>query len=1058
MATAASGEQMRSARPGATTHREPNQAILVVGGGVAGIHAALGTAALGHRTILLEQDLAVGGHMAQLDKTFPTQDCSLCTLSPKLYELSRNPNIELIMGARVDAVTGCAGRFRVSITRAATFVDAEKCIGCGQCHDKCPVEVPDPFNLNMSPTKAIRSLYPQAVPTTHAIDPKHCLFFRTREKSKRGRGACRLCSKVCPTGAIDFEQASQQLTLDVGSIILAGGYTLLGSKSLVNPQWLNWPNVVTNLEMERLLSSTGPSRGNFWIPGTERIPREIVFIQCMGSRDPVHGVPYCSSVCCSASLKQASLLAAKPEVERITICYIDLRTHGRECESFLRRVQRIDKVHFLQGKIGEIRNESGSDLLRLKGSEDGRAFSLQAELVVLAMGIRPHGQAVRVAELIGVDLDRYGFVKTKTHHPVVTDIDGVYACGTLVSPKSIPTTVQEAGAAAFHASQRLLVRERHENGSRTPKPGAPESVDRDHFLPATPTPTEDLRIGVFVCRCGTNIAGILDTAELARQAGLAPDVAWSGDQLFTCSTDATATMAKTIRTQNLNRVVVASCSPRTHLPIFQEVAEKAGLSPSLVTMANIREQCAWVHPDDPETAHMKAAGLIGQAVDRVRYRTPVSRLTMQVKQKVLILGGGMAALTAAVHLGDAGISCVLVSREEQLGGRLRHAYYDPKRLDCKKLQRLFLHRVEKHPRVTVMTATNVQQVDGRCGQFRVELKRNGSHSEAPRFLNVGSILVAIGAETLKPKGLLGYGDGSQVLTQAELAASMVKKSIDFEKLRRIAMVQCVGSRNEERPYCSRSCCQQATVHALELKKRHPHLQITVLYRDLRTYGTAERLYQKAREHGIRFLRYQEDAQPQATLRRFGRSTYVDLSWPMGSTRAPTRLRADLLVLSTATIPNDWAPHVASVLRLPLTNEGFFLEKHVKLAPVETVIDGIFIAGQCHYPETLPEALVQGESAAAKILSLLRRQTLDKLALVAKINAGRCSRCLSCASICPVQAIEIPRQGGALRVDPMVCQGCGMCAAECPAGAIDVAGAEDMPLRDAVQAFSCSHGS
>jgi len=1065
-------EEMTS-RPGGG---RMNRTVLVVGGGVAGIHAALEAAALGHPVVLVEENHAIGGHMAQLDKTFPTQDCSLCTLSPRLFDLARNPAIRLLIRTRIEALGGCAGHFRVSVTQAPGYVDPDRCIGCGKCHEACPQRVPDPFNLGLNETRAIRALYPQAVPTTHAIDPRYCLYFRTLAKSKSGHGACRRCEKICPTGAIRFDDAPRSWQMEVGAVILAGGFELLGPETLVQPGWLTLPNVVTNLELERLLSSTGPNQGHIKVPGTDAAPRRVAFLQCMGSRDPSHGVAYCSSVCCSASLKQATLLAANPAVQAITICAIDLRTHGRECEQFLRRVRRNEKIRFVTGKVGAIRALTPGGPLLLTGAGDGRAFQLETDLAVLAMGIRPQPTATRAATAMGVELDRHGFVNTRLHHPVSTRIDGIYACGTLIGPKSIPTSVQEAGAAAFQAALRLT--EGFRPGAEAAAEPAPELPTRPPEIrqagPRAPAfagagPQAPPRIGVFVCRCGTNIAGVLDTWSLAEQAAAAPGVVWAQEELFTCSQDATGRMAEIIRSHRLDRLVVASCSPRAHLPIFQEVATRQGLAMGLVEMANIREQCAWVHADTPAAAQSKAASLIRLALERVRQAQPVPMLELAVRQRALIFGAGIAALTAAVHLADAGIPCVLVNHEAELGGRMRHAFFDPKRLDCRKLQRLTLDRVARHPRIEILHQADLVDLSGSVGRFTALIRQHGggigdgsgSGSEAEIgagadtrageertrtvVVEAGAILAAIGADLLRPEGLHQYGRSPQVLTQAELAAGLAAATLDLEPIRQVAMIQCVGSRNDQRPYCSRSCCQQAVAHALELKKRYPHLVITILYRDLRTYGTAEQLYQEAREAGVRFMRYAEQTPPQVTSRRFGRRSTLDLDWTVPGDGLQARLRVGLLVLSTATVPSPWAESLALKLKVPLSDQGFFLEKHIKLAPVETAVEGIFIAGQCHCPETLTESLVQGQAAAAKMLGLLRRKRLRKPAFTAAIDPARCSRCLSCHAVCPARAVIVPTQGGPLTIDPMTCLGCGLCAAECPAGAIEVAGARDKPL-------------
>lgn len=1035
--------------------RDPHQTIVVVGGGVAGIHAALQAADLGHSVVLLERDVALGGHMAQLDKTYPTLDCSLCILSPRLLALGRNPRIRILVRCRLDHVEGCAGAFLCSVTQEPTYVDAEKCIGCGSCQRACPVEAPDPFNLDLGRTKAIRSLYPQAFPAVPAIDPEACPQFQGK--------TCRRCADVCPAGAIRFEDEPRALQIEAGALILAGGFDLLDRHDIHDPHWLDSPHVLTNLALERYLSATGPTRGMLHPAGLTRPPRRIVFAQCVGSRDPLHGVPYCSEYCCAAALKQIQLVAGLPHVERVTICAMDVRAHGRDCEPFFRRVQALEKVQVVHGRVAHIVPVGRDRGVQVWASHGGLSWHSEADLVVLAMGMRPSRETLRIARDLKLQMDPYGFVRIKEHHTVHTSVDGIYACGTFMGPRSIPATVQEAGAAAVAASARLTGRAESPKpvtGSAQPvRPSLPATVKDARLFeenPQSPSSAPCLRIGVFVCRCGSNIAGVIDTAEVVRWVKEMPGVAYAAENLFSCSTDATTRMARVIEEKRLDRVVVAACSPRSHLPVFQEVLSKAGLAPGHVRMVNIREQCSWVHKDTPQQAVLKAKALVAGALAQVRAARPAPAMEIPITPSALVLGSSVAALTAALRLADNGIHVLVVESGHVFGGRLRQAYFGKPDVNLDRLYRHFLSRIRTQPRIRVLMHTQLVDCRGSLGNFRVELRCREPDRSGPERMEetVGAILIAMGAETWQPDNLYEYGRSSLVMTQAELGELLGQGRLDLHKARRVVMIQCVGSRNEQRPYCSRSCCQQAVSHALELKKRFPQLQITVLHRDMRTYGLAELMYQQARQEGIQFLRYDEKHPPRVTPTRFGGRSTVDIHWRDPDLGCSFHDRADLLVLSTPTIPSSENHHIASILRVPLTTDGFFMERHVKLAPVETAVEGIFIAGQCHSPKTIPEALVQGDAAAAKMLAIFRQGTLRRTAFVAAINPGRCSRCLSCAAVCPAQAIHVPPVGP-LEVDPAACRGCGLCVAECPARAIDVAGAEDEGLLQSMPFVFCA---
>ncbi len=474
-------------------------------------------------------------------------------------------------------------------------------------------------------------------------------------------------------------------------------------------------------------------------------------------------------------------------------------------------------------------------------------------------------------------------------------------------------------------------------------------------------------------------------------------------------------------------------------------------------MVNIREQCSWVHRDRPDEALVKAKALTAGTLAHVRAASAAASMTIPITPSALILGSSVAALTAALRLADNGMEVLVAESGDTFGGRLSQAYFGKPEVNVDRLYRHFLSRIRNQPRLRVLRHTELADCRGSLGNFHVELRRRPTESSGvvERIREtVGTILIAVGADVWKPENLYEYGRSPLVLTQAELATALDRGSVHLAQARGVLMIQCVGSRNDERPYCSRSCCQQAVSHALELKEHFPHLRITILHRDLRTYGLTEMIYQEARHAGIRFLRYDENRPPVVKPTRFGRRSTMDVRWDDPDTGASFHERADLLVLSTATVPSPENHHIASILRVPLSADGFFMERHVKLAPVETAVEGVFIAGQCHSPKTIAEALVQGDAAAAKMLAVLRQGAVHRAAFTAVIDPGRCSRCLSCVGVCPAQAIIVPPLGP-LRVDPGACQGCGICAAECPARAIDVAGAEEEGLLQGMPSVFCA---
>ncbi|MBM4284906.1 MAG: CoB--CoM heterodisulfide reductase iron-sulfur subunit A family protein [Deltaproteobacteria bacterium] len=980
--------------------------VLVVGGGVAGQQAALDAAALGLPVTLVEAGPSIGGVMARLDKTFPTNDCAMCILSPRMLEMARAPGIDILTLTRVRQIQGEPGDLQVMLSRRPRYVDEARCTGCGECVRVCPVGMPDPHNLGLSLTRAIHLPFPQAIPQAAVISAEACRLFRGKP--------CEACVQVCPTGAIDLQQTPQNRLLHVGAVIVATGASAGEAEDFPGA---GAGDVVTSLQFERLLSAGGPHQGRVLRPSDLTEPSRLAFIQCAGSRDLHPGAAsYCSSVCCLVSLKQA-LVARElcaPGLET-AIFYMDLRAQGKGHEAYLRQAEE-QGVRLIRSRVNRVEPRPGGGVRVRYADAGGRPREAAFDLAVLAVGLRPPHDLQHWSRVQGLALNRHGFIRAWTGNPAATRRPGILTCGAAQEPMDITQSVTTAGAAAQAAAQLLAV------SSRTFPPRRP--------LPAA-EPTAAPRIGVFLCHCGTNIARVIDLPRLGDGIRQLPGVAHVEDEMFACAVESTQRLAETIRTLGLNRVVVAACSPRTHEPLFREVAAGAGLNPGYVTMANIREQCAWVHQEEPEAAREKALGLVGMAVERARVLPPLVSRPVPVIPRALVLGGGVAGMSAAVCLADQGFHTYLIEREDRLGGVARRLHFTLEGLDPPTFVQELEVRVYRHPNIEVFTSAALVGCTGFAGNFRSTVRREAGGRVQERLLEHGVVLVATGGREFQPQGLYLYGEDPRVLTQLELEELIAGQASRLEKARHLVMIQCVGSREPEHPYCSRLCCSEAIKNSLALKERYPCLDLTILYRDVRAYGFREDYYREAKERGVRFLPFTPERPPKLTAaKRRPLSVWV---WDELLQRE-LALAADLVILSAGIEPAPDNARLARLLGIPLTQEGFFLEAHQKLRPVETHTYGIFLCGLAHYPKSLGETVAQAQAAAGRAAAILFQTELAGGEITARIDQGRCRRCLTCLQLCPFGAVRA-KADGRLEVEEELCRGCGTCTAECPAEAI-----------------------
>jgi len=826
-----------------------------------------------------------------------------------------------------------------------------------------------------------------------------------------GCAECQECVRACTSDAIDHAMQGETIKLQVGSVILAPGFTPYDAKALEYYGYGRLPNVVTSLEFERILSASGPYAGHLKRPTDGREPKKIAWIQCVGSRNRKIKHGYCSSVCCMYAVKEA-VIAKEHSHEGLdtTIFFMDMRTYGKGFEKYYNRAQNEYGVNFVRSRIYDVRPgvEDPSRLLIRYGDEEGKLNYQEFDMVVLSVGMEPSADAVALARTMDLPLNEYNFLDPAPLSGVGTAKPGVFVAGSFAGPRDIPETVMQASA-AVGAAGSLLAESR---GSL---------VSEQTFPAERNVAGEEPRIGVFVCNCGINIASVVNVPEVVEYARTLPNVALAEGNLYTCSQDSLVAMRNKIVENNLNRVVVASCSPRTHRGLFQETLREANLNPELFEMTNIRDQCSWVHQADHEKATAKARDLVRMAVYKAALREPVQRVSVSVTKAALVVGGGVAGLTAAVTLADQGFDVHLVEREAHLGGLALRLPEGPRGEDIRSYLREAITQAGGHERITVCTGSEIASVAGYVGNFVTTLSDG-------RQIKHGATILATGGEPYTPAEYL-YGQDGRVVTNLELDEKMAAADPQVAGAKTVVFIQCVGSREPGRPYCSRVCCTSSIKKALKLKQEDPARSVFVLYRDVRTYGFLEDIYEEARRAGVIFIRYDADDKPKVA--KVDGRLQVSVREPiLGQVLL---LDADLVSLAAAITPAASNARLSGLYKVPLNEDGFFLEAHMKLRPVDFASDGIYMAGVAHAPKNLEENIAQGKAAAGRASTILSREHLESHGVVAVVDPAKCAACLTCVRLCPFNAPRITNY--AASIEAVLCQGCGTCAGECPNKAI-----------------------
>ena len=876
----------------------------------------------------------------------------------------------------------------------------------------CPVEYPDKYNQEISQNKAVHIYFSQAIPLVAYID-QSCIYLKEEK--------CRICEGVCKTDAIDFNQAPEKMEVKVGAVLLSPGLEPFDPKVGEEYGYGRLPNVVTSLDFERLLCATGPHEGEILRASDMKHPHKIAWIQCVGSRRVTPGSnSYCSAVCCTYTQKQVILTKDHDAGTECTVFHNDIRSHGKDFESFYRRTEQLPGTRFIRAYpavVGE--NPQNNNVFVKYATTDDGVKTEEFDMVVLSIGLNPPSDYEALGETFGIELDSHGFCQASPSNPMQTSRPGIWVSGAFQSPMDIPESVFSAGGAGSQCGEFLDYRRGKLSKERI------YPVEKD-------VSAEEARVGVFVCHCGANIGRVVDVPAVVEYSRDLDNVVYAQEQLFSCATDSAQSIAEMIQEKGLNRVVVAACSPRTLEPLFRDTLREAGINQYYFEMANIREHCSWVHAREKEDATEKAKDITRMSVARACRLKPLQEIDLPVNPAALVVGGGIAGMTCALSIAKQGHEVYLLEKNSDLGGAAAKIHYTLDEMDVRAYLQDLVRQVYQNQLIHVYTEAVITEATGYVGNFVTKIKSD----RGPAELTHGAAVIAVGADYYNPTEYL-YGQDERVITHRELEDRIVKEDEGLLNAQCLVMIQCVGCRNEDRNYCARICCNQSVKNALKLKKKNPDMDIYILFRDIRTYGFAEDYYREASNTDVKFIRYEPEDEPQVeATRQEGRPVVrVAVSDPILGQKVA--IDADYLVLAAAVIPSEGNKEIAKLVKVSLGPDGFFKEAHVKLRPVEFGTEGVFLCGMAHYPKHIPEAINQAYGAASRALTLLTHDVVTVSGSICDVVEKKCMGCGACISACTYGAIEFrkTRQGEKAVVNPVLCKGDGLCNAKCPTGAI-----------------------
>ena len=912
----------------------------------------------------------------------------------------------------MDRVEGEVGDFRVSLTRKPRYIIEDKCTGCTSCVEVCPVEYPDQFNQGISDNKAVHIYFAQAIPLIAYID-ESCLYLKEKK--------CQICEHICQADAINFRQKPEKMDIKVGAIILAAGYDVYDPSVKAEYGYGTLPNVVTSMDYERLMCATGPYEGEILRASDKKHPHNVAWIQCVGSRRVTPGDnSYCSAVCCTYTQKQVILTKDHNADAHCTIFHNDVRAYGKDFERYYQKTEALSHTRFIRSYVNIVGEnpENHNVIVRYSTPDDG-VKEEEFDMVVLSVGLNPPAGNQEMAAKYGITLDHHGFCQGAGFNPMDTGRPGIFVSGAFQGPMDIPESVFTASAAGSQCGELLDYR-RNELTREREYPGEKDVAN------------EEPRIGVFVCHCGANIGRIVDVPGTVEYAKSLPHVVHAQEQLFSCATNSAKQITDTIKEKGLNRVVVAACSPRTLEPLFRDTLREAGLNQYYYDMANIREHCSWVHSKEKEEATAKAQDITRMSVARACHLEPLQEIDLPVNKAALVVGGGIAGMTAALSIAEQGHEVYLVEKSGELGGLARRIHQTLDGLDVQAYLKDLIAKVFKHPLVHVYLKGAITEATGYVGNFVTKV-------QSPRGLTEikhGATVVAVGARVYEPSEYL-YPESEQVVTHLELDELIVAGDERLAEAQSVVMIQCVGCRNEDRNYCSRVCCGESVKNALKLKEINPEMDVYILYRDMRTYGYMEDYYREASERGVRFIRYEAENPPQVEAAKAEGRPVIQVGLMDYILDMEVAIDADLVALAAAVLPPEDNEELSGLFGAAVGEDGFFKEAHVKLRPVEFATEGVYLCGAAHYPKYIHETINQAHGAAGRAITLLARDIVTVSGSVCEVKEDACMGCGSCMDVCSYGAIQMRKTKGGLKavVNPVLCKGDGLCNAKCPTGAI-----------------------
>jgi heterodisulfide reductase subunit A len=928
--------------------------------------------------------------------------------------VGRHPNIEVLTYTEVDSIEGESGNFSVTLTKKPRYIIESKCTGCTTCVEYCPVKYPDQYNQEISDNKAVHVYFAQAIPLVTYID-ESCLYLKEKK--------CRICEGACKNNAIDFNQKLEKIEVNVGAIILSSGLEPYDPKLKEEYRYGQFANVVTSMDYERLLCATGPYQGEILRASDMKHPHKVAWLQCIGSRRVTPGDnSYCSAVCCTYTQKQVILTKEHDADAECTVFHNDIRSYGKDFERYYERTENLPGVRFFRSYVSIVKEDPETKNVTIRYSTPDRGvIEEEFDMVVLSVGLNPPADVKNLANKFGIELDAHGFCKAVPSNPMETTRPGIFVSGAFQGPTDIPESVFTASAAGSQCGELLDYRRGELSQERV-------------YPPERDVSEEEPRIGVFVCHCGANIGRIVGVPSTVEYSLTLPNVVYAQEQLFSCATNSAQQISDLAREKGLNRVVIAACSPRTLEPLFRDTLREAGINQYYLEMANIREHCSWVHAKEKEEATQKAKDLIRMSVARACRLKPLQEFDLPVNKSALVVGGGIAGMTCALSIAKQGHEVYLVEKAADLGGTALRIHSTLEGLDVQTYLRDVIRKVYQHPLIHVYTDATIPEATGYVGNFVTKVKSDRGVTE----IKHGAAVIATGADEYKPTEYL-YGEDDRVMTNLELEERIAQREERVMNAQSLVMIQCVGCRNEDRNYCARICCSNSVKNALKLKEINPRMDITILFRDMRTYGFSEDYYRDASNKDVKFIRYEPQDKPLVEAveeegRRMLRVTATD-----HVLRRRLAIDADLLSLAAAVIPSAGNREISQLFKVSLGPDDWFKEAHVKLRPVEFGTDGVYLCGIAHYPKHISETINQAYGAAGRVLTLLSRDTVTASGSVAEVKESNCISCGACITVCSYGAIEFYQtpEGRKARVNPVLCKGDGICNTVCPTAAISL---------------------